>query len=387
MAMSRRRDKILAAAHHFGSANAISPVIKLLDRSEHHEVLPFGLRPATIAFEENGFRFGQWNDFQPLKDSTSLEDVTIELAGKVLDAERPDLIFVGSSTEKEYNGPEKSLVIAGTRRGIPSVGVLDFWGDYALRVDDLERTIQDGAMPNILCVPDEFAKREFLEKVKLKDESRLVVTGNPYHDTVLRRAEAITDSERLTTRAKMGLPTDRILFYIANAFKEDEDRHKYWDLDNIRTLGDVVLDRVPEFSVGISLHGRMPDSEKQEIADYVGDNPKMWLVDPSEVKPLEGALVADVVATPFSTCGIEAAIAGNLVISMQSRYSEDRLPTNQMGVTYRADDVCVVSPLLIGLLNDSNFKYEVCPNLAGFRPDGKSAERIVEEIDATLGMY
>ena len=380
------RDKILAAAHHFGSANALSPVIKRLNEDgEHYRVFPLAFGPAEIAFKENSFNFRGWDDFEAM----NLEEITVEAAAKVIGEVKPNLVLVGSSTETEYNGPEKALTIAAKRLNVPTVGVLDFRGDHALRFRDLETGKSGAAMPEVLCVPDRDAVFEIVKNVPGVDAGQMEVTGNPFYDSVLERAEGFTDDERSGLRREI---SDRgvALFYIANAYEVHRDdtkfQHGYWDLDNLETLS-RAMEMVPDADLGINLHYRYPEADPKghaKLLEFVADQERMRIIDPNVVSSLEGSLVSDVVLTPFSMDAISAATAGKFVISMQPGYEGDRLATNGMGVTYRADDADKVGSAIYRVLEDPDTLRNLCPNLSSFKSDGKATERIVDEITATL---
>ncbi len=378
--------RVLAAAHHFGSANAISPVIRLLDGDEGFVTYPLGLKPATIAFRENGFDFREWED---LGNNGGLEDITVKEAERVLGMLQPDLVLVGSSTEKEHNGPEKALTLAAKKVGLPTIGVLDFWGDYGLRLRDLTKGEPLGVVPDVMCVPDQFARDELIQawvreggdlEVGAQPRGiRIVPTGNPYHQTVADKARTFSGADRFSVREAMNIgEDDKVLFYVGNAFKahkaDGEHDHGYWDLDNILSLVRVNVMR-PDLKIRVSLHGRMPEEEQKEIGDVIDQFYGIKLVD---VKPFDGVLASDVVATPFSTCAVEAAIAGIPAISMQPGYEGDRLPTNRIGVTFRADDAERALPAVEAFLEGGVGKY--CPNFGRFKPDGRATENIVEQV-------
>lgn len=382
-----KKINILAAAHHFGSANAISPVVRALNEGENnYDVFPLAFGHAETAFMREGFvNIGVWGDFGRM----DLEDITVDAAMDVINARRPDMVLVGSSTETEYNGPEKALTIAAKELGVPTVGVLDFRGTHALRFRDMETGEEGRAMPDVLCLPDEDAVGEILTLVEGSRGDQLRVTGNPFYDSVLARAEGMTAPERAAIRRGISEQKD-ILFYIANAYEihRDDERFQrgFWDLDNLKIL-ELALKEFPEVGIGINLHYRYPDADPRGCAKllrYVESQKRMRIIDPEKVSSLEGALVSDIVATPFSMDAISAATAGRFVISMQPGYERDNLATNKMGVTFRADDARKVSAAVGEVLCNPERVSTYCPNLGSFRSDGKATERIVDEVNASL---
>lgn len=378
--------KILGSANHFGSANSITGPLKKLVEDPSLEVTPIAFESAKIAFGREDLDFKTWKDYEFFEEDPKVKDITIDSAKKILDSEKPDLVFVGSSTELEHNGPEKALIIAAKEMGVPTLGVLDISGNHELRFKDLENNVEGAAMPGVLCVPDETATNRILNEVEGVTKNQLVFTGNPFYDTVIRKAEAMTDQDRRATNDIMNLGTSKTLFYIANGYELFKDNpnfmHGYWDGDNLEILRSV-LNEQPDLGVGISLHYRYPEADPEghrKLLKIIEETERMQVVDPEVVSSLDGALTSDIVATPYSTDGALAATAGRFTISMQHDCIEDKLFTNKLGATFRARTPMAVRTAINDVLNNPENSKIYCPNLEGFKADGKATERVVKEI-------
>lgn len=258
--------------------------------------------------------------------------------------------------------------------------LIDMWGEADLRFKDYNSNSL--IVPNKVFVIDEYHKG-LIHKQGIPEE-KIYVTGNPDFDDTLNQAKNFSEERKNETINKFNrLDTKYLLGYIGNAFKihSEQEGRGYWDLDNIKTLNEI-LNYNSNLSIFATIHGRMPDNEKDEIKDYLKNvNTRFkFLEQGNGFSQTDLIYLSDIVATPFSTDGIKAAIIGKPVLSMQGQDKLDKFATNNYGITYRVNNYNNLGFIVESILKNKENFYDLCPNLKGFKPDGKSVERILQLI-------
>ena len=372
-----KNKKILVAAQHFGATNATAPVVKELIK-RNYDVTVLAHNQAEKGYPNKDI---QCETTEKYRVKNELSNFSKEKMYKILEKISPDYILTGSSTEREHNGLEKSLIIAGNEMKISTSMLVDMWGEAEFRFKDYDKG--NLIIPNKVFVIDDYHKKLVGEQGI--PQSNIYVTGNPDFDDTLKQAEEFTYVQRNSTLARFGeINTPFVLGYIGNAFKihSEQEGRGYWDLDNFKALN-KSLDKNKDVTILSTIHGRMPEEEKQEVKDFLkkyGNERFIFLEQGGGFAQTDLIYISDIVATPFSTDGIKAAIIGKPVISMQGKENKERLVTNSYGITYRIDDYTQLDKVIESTLKDKNNFYKLCPNLEGFEPDGKSVERIIEQI-------
>ena len=371
--------KVLVAAQHYGATNATVPVIRGL-RERGHEVVVLGHNQAESGYPNKGIgcetseAYGVPNE---------LSQFTPGSGRNLLDTISPDLVFTGSSTERGYFGFENSLILAANQRGTPNAMVVDMWAESDIRFRPYHG---EPFVPGKVFVLDESHKSSI--EAQGVPASQIYVTGNPAFEDFARSAMAVTPERKEEIIERLGgLSTKFVLGYIGNASKKDSisENRGYWDLDNIRRLNEA-LPEIPELTVFATLHGRMPKEEVAEIDTYLANNGNERFIRfvQGEIKQTDLIYVSDVIATPFSTDGVNAAIAGIPVLSMQGDDLVDRLGTNNAGVTYRVRSQDDMGNLITGILGNKRQREVLFPNLESFIPDGTATSKIIGELESLV---
>jgi len=287
---------MLFTANDPGGANAIVPVVeKLLSNGEM--CTGFLTGPAKAIFERAHISFV---DGEQLKEG--------ELQSLVNDF-KPDCILAGTSAGNSIDKNIRSIF-----PGIPSVYVLDFWSNYAIRFsregDDLAH------LPTIVCVMDELAKKEMMGDGIPED--RIRITGNPY-------------MERFT----IGISTDREneseILFISQPIREVEGGRHGFDQYTVLASVSAAVRKLPErFHLLIRLH---PKDDRNLFHEYLGDRVSL-----AQGASLEDDLArAGLVIGMYSPVLIQAAAAGKRVVSYEpGLLGVDPLPTNRLGLTQSA---------------------------------------------------
>lgn len=91
----------------------------------------------------------------------------------IIDQYKPNLIYTGTSYSSDI---EKKFVSVAVQKGIPTVSFIDHWTSMRKRFEDEKGSL---VLPDWIAVIDERAKQ--IAIVEGLDESRIMITGNPYH--------------------------------------------------------------------------------------------------------------------------------------------------------------------------------------------------------------
>lgn len=370
----KEKQRYLVTSQHYGAANATIPVIaELLKRGK--EEIPLASEQSEKKYEQEGFDYKTMEDY-----GFSKEPRTISKGGliKILKVERPDMIIVGSSTETQFNGIEKSAILAAINLNVPVLSLLDFWGDYELRYKDVKAG--NRVYPDKIAVPDKYA----WDKMKQAGfpNAILAITGNPAYEMFVKNSK-LKKRGRQIKRIDLGFGSEFGILYIGNAFEHERGRHGYWDLDNIKIINNA-LKNGPNLNttITITLHERTPKESRDKIELFlklVKDKRLKYINKDIPTKDYLSA--SDMILTPFSTEGINAALIGKPVFSMQPNCKEQRLITNELGVTFLIDSEEKFLPALKSIINNPNQIYSLCPGLKNFAPERGCVEKIIRECN------
>ena len=105
---------------------------------------------------------------------------------ELFDQSRPRLLITGSTPSR--GTPPDTLeqlgVLAATSRGIPSIGVLDYWGVYGRRFGSSGASVDLSLVPDWVCALDTRC-RDDLVAIGVPAE-RIVITHNPWLDRIVK---------------------------------------------------------------------------------------------------------------------------------------------------------------------------------------------------------
>jgi len=161
---------VLAGVSEPGGAKNIALVAKEFGQKAVFKI--FSSKGATQILQRTGLAFEQADQIEQLSEARELLYVI-----------RPTVILTGRGIQP--NSLERLLVRAARDIGIPSVGLIDEWYDYRANYSD--KTGSWDSLPNIICCPDEQARREAAGE-GLPTEG-LLVTGSPALAAVFDRRE------------------------------------------------------------------------------------------------------------------------------------------------------------------------------------------------------
>lgn len=255
------RKKILVAAWHTGSANSLAPVVRRLREEGKVEVVVIGHQPSERVFRESGIAYRTIADY-------GLPNISLVSMIKLLRAESPDLVLVGTSSQDKENRNviEQVLTLVANRLGIPSLAVVDFWGNCRLRFSDIFTNEPFGFLPSVIAVLDETSLQEYL--IQGIERRRLVITGNPHFDGLAQKAQRFTDADHQRIREQIGLRQELLFFFAGSIFKSEKDTFGFWDWDVLSVIAEA-LNGVSDEAVGlvVKLHPQTPQADRLAISD------------------------------------------------------------------------------------------------------------------------
>lgn len=371
-----RQKKIVAASWHPGGANAIAPVIKRLIEEGKTDVVVIGHQFSEEIFRSKGISYKTIASY-------GLKDVSLDSMTQLLEMESPDLVLTGTSAQDEGNRDviEQTLTLAARKKSIKSLSVLDFWGNYSLRFNNIYTGERFKFLPDRIAIMDEVAQQAMLDEGFNK--TRLILTGNPHFDDLSVKVRNFRDSEKEAIRDKVALYADLLLFFAGNAFRQEKESWGYWDLDVIRLIN-TVLKHLPERKAGLAvkLHPRMPMPDFENIKKYIEEYGEGRIKLVRDVDSQQLVLASDLTLIAFSTIGIEAVYMEKPCLSLQPGLKrKDVLIVSEKGfipVGYTTDDC--IRELRKAVLDNKYREKELPKRAAGFRTDGKATEKVVELV-------
>lgn len=275
---------------------------------------------------------------------------------------------------------EKCFVLAARQSGCRSVGVLDFWSNYAARFVDQYGDIK--CAPDVLTVMDERAAAEVRAAGV---PSELNITGQPAFDRLSVHRREFRADTRLAVRDAIGAgPADLLILFVSQPLDDlygDAKRrigfnqHEVLELV-IRTLMQLPADRRSTLAVR-----RHPRERVSPIPATVA----LRIVPDETPDQLDAVLAADLVVGMNSVLLLEASYLGAAVLSLQpGLQGDDFLPSNRWGGTepaYQPDDVV---RLLIEYVADPAARARQGARALAFAPDGRAAARVCECVHRQL---
>jgi hypothetical protein len=248
---------------------------------------------------------------------------------------KPDLFLAGTSIGDTL---DKRLLRDLT---VPSVYVMDFWGNFKDRFPTL---------PTKICVIDEHSKEDAL--VAGIPADHVVVTGNPYFEHF---ADGITRDKE----------DKSLIVFISQPIRADiGDRYHF---DEYQVLRDVIETLPAGCRLGIRLH---PRDDTHKFDEYV--NERVFITEGSLEETLSEA---GCVVGMFSPVLLQAALAGKHVVRYQ--------PVGEVG-----DELGLTSMRTTEELNTALKQFasgvDPAPHKGLVHIEPGATERIIKVIDELL---
>jgi hypothetical protein len=357
-----------------GGASAVVPVVEILLSQPGYRVHSLLYREAQRVWAGRGL------PFEPLKESTATQDAT-----QMLTESRADLLLTGTS----FNGIdlEKKFIAAARKLGVPSLAVLDFWSNYALRFSDPEGTLVH--LPDRIAVMDARALDEMVAAGF--DARQLVITGQPALDDLIRYKETHTDERRATLRAALGIQDeDRLVLFasqpLAAVFGDSSESPLYLGYTEITVL-DVLVRSLESIArrhaQRINLIIRPHPREREQSFELRSDSIRILVKSDGDSREL--VLASDLVTGMTTMLLVESCFLGVPVVSLQPGLrTTDPLPTNRTGLSRPVYSTSEFEPGIEDLLFDESVRQKAIASLAQSGPPGGGAEHVARVIGSML---
>lgn len=258
------------------------------------------------------------------------------LMEKFLKDEKPDLVVATNSPRAE-----KAIIDAARKTGIPSICIVDL---FALQE---VQWIGKRGYADKVCVLSEYVKDTLVSAGRTKDE--VIVTGNPVFD----RLAGLRAEVKMHQRQRAN-PT------ILWASQPEPEIHpftdRYGDSELPRKIDASLLkmmEKHPEWSLIIRPH-------PSEIVDF-GVLPRNVRLSPKSEDLYSLLKDIDLVITMTSTVGLEAALLGLPVITIDLSIFTEDAPYSDMGVSVGVTDLIMLEKTVSEVINSG--KVSKCSSL------------------------
>ena len=245
-----------------------------------------------------------------------------------------DFVLTASSFGK--SAPEKTLTKWANHRGIPSLGVLDFWSNYRERWPDEITT------PTRIAVMDELALHEMVQAGF--DADRISITGQPAFDCLKSRRLSFTTHRRYWVKTYYGFKRNRkTLVFASQPHSKQKYNYGYNEHSVIREV--IRACEALDYDLIIRPH---PRENLGDLMPYTSHN--VTVKRSGMVHEL--LMAADLVIGMNTELLVEACYLGCQVLSIQpDLIGEDVLPTNRIGASNVIYQQHLIKPTLAKMVN------------------------------------
>ena len=374
--------KILATSWHPGGVNAIMPVIKRLRDEGAYDVVVIGHGYSESMFGAAGVEYRAIRDY-------GIEDAALGSMDRLLQAESPDLVLTGTSTQSndQRHVIEQTATLAGKARGRKTLAVLDFWGNYWQRFSDAYDP--DGRfkyLPDKVAIMDEIARKAMLEEGFTPEV--LVVTGNPHFDDLALLAKGYDAEKRRTARQAAGASEgERVVMYATDVTSDLERLGwGFTDLDCMRMLCRGILAAESDgycVYLAVKKHPRETEQNMSALLECAASHGVRASQTGYDTKQL--ALASDLVVAPASTVLVEATLMGRDALSIQpGRAGSDDFILNQLDIIPHAYDAETAAKLVSDAIAGRGQSEYYRQRRGLVSVDGHATDRIVALVHKML---
>ena len=208
--------EILLFSHDPGGANTIIPLINPLIEKGYNVRL-FG----------KGVALNKYNgaNLPGLHIMEFVNNIEIRDIENFLKKENPDFIITGTSAN---DFTERYIWKSAESLGLPCFAIFDQWINYGIRfseytpseIGEYNRKKEHPYLPGKILLMDKYAEEE--AKRDGLDPSRLLVTGQPYFEYLLKKSKAISHDKIKNIRENLGIgESDFLITYASEPVIKD----------------------------------------------------------------------------------------------------------------------------------------------------------------------
>lgn len=269
---------------------------------------------------------------------------------------------LGADIVVATNSPrsERAAILAARKLGIPALCMIDLFAIQGVK------WIGEKSFANRVCVLSDWVKRRVLDAGR--DEQEVVVTGNPAFDR-LGDESVLEQLQRLA--ASRETRTDRLVVW---ASQPEPTRHPFDDRTGDASLPkqiDDALLRIADRRPDLRFVFRFHPSEAARSLPHGVKNVSTSMA-PDDLTRL--LIASDVVIVTASTVGLEAALLGKPVISVERSMFNADAPFAEMGISRGVSDLERLEAAIDEALLNKGDRGALLP-----RPGG-AADAVVDQI-------
>lgn len=370
--------KILIFSRDPGAANCVIPVYKKLQRRKDVQTDLVGKDFALNKYIEAEL---ESKDITKLISSINLVSVK-----EFLKNNKYNLVITGTGTDFT----DRLLWKAANELGIKSIAIIDQWLNYEIRFtfDEPGKYKEDSPkiFPTFICAIDEYAKNEMVTKGL--PEEKIIVTGQPYFETVMERHISISKERQIKIREGLLLKeNDYIVTLVSEPIVEsyaDPFCSGYTEFSIltqiIKALSFIVSEDSRQYALVIRLHPRNKKELFDQFLKTVQVPKNIKLIIENKLLSQELIAISDIVVGMSSMFLIEAAIVGKQYASVQIGLKiEDPFVLSRLGISKTIlsydDLVLLFRSAIKDRVVTSKSKFSVIPN---------ASDRIIELVEKIL---
>jgi len=363
------KKKILIACNDPGGTMAVMPVIKSLLKQKDIISVIYGGVYASSVFKKDSIPCR-------LLPIINIGKQKLPVVENILKRESPDLVFTSTSFGKVV---DNAFLYAAVKKDIPTFALIDQWCNYSARFKVYSET---RALPDYIGIMDRSAQSEMLKEGFPRN--RLVVTGQPYFDSLACDKSAFNNESRRVFRRSHGATMhDVLVVFAAEPFKKgDLNIIGYTDIQILESLVEsleaVAVSLRKKIKLIIKLHPR----DKRPISIFpLRGSPRVSVEAAYSGNARDFILNADIVTGMASIFLIESCLLQKPTLSIQiGLKSPDALITNKIGLTWAIRS----SEELTEALSDILKGKHKAPSSNMIKIDGKATERVVMFLNRML---
>ncbi len=370
--------KIMVYSRDPGAANCVMPVFKLLSELPDYQIDLIGKDYALKKYAD-----AHW----PAQDLSQLiTEINQQSVADFLKTGQYDLIFSGVGSS---DLADRLIWRSAQQLQIPTVVILDQWLNYRSRFSlDPAKTDPGQAdliIPDKICVMDELAKAEMIREGF--DPKILVVTGQPYFETVPVRQLALGEEGKRKTIETLNLSEESFkIIFVSEPIKEfyPDDYLGYNQLTILKKLIAAVEGIIKEYQrlkvdLVIKLHPRNNPAIFNDLLAEIKKIDRLKITIDGFLSPDQALAIANLLVGMSSALLIEAAILNKPLVSLQiGLKKQDPFILSRLGKT---KTVLTEAELLLRLNDAINGKLD---NKIDFILTAGSALRVKRVIDQIL---
>ncbi|MEI8037284.1 MAG: hypothetical protein WCJ14_02735 [Verrucomicrobiota bacterium] len=361
---------ICATAGDPGGAAAVAPVLELLAHNPVVNLIACPYNEAMTLWQNRGI---------PCQAAGIL---SVQDFRALMRSEQVDLLLTGTSVNSR--NCEHQALQAAREMGIPSLAVLDYWANYALRFSSSANLLD--FLPDRIAVMDPQAKSEAIADGI--PAGRLVVTGQPAFDSLADCRRMFDDGQRARLREAHGIAGDDLMVFFPSQPTSvfcgvDASNPLYLGYTEQEVAGSLItaLEAIAKArQCSITLVTRPhPREDGAWLERLHGKHIRIQPARQGTAREL--CMAADLVVGMDTVLLVEACYLQSFVLSIQPNLiGKDTVPTNRLGASTGIYHPQAVQPALERLLFDPTTRRTVSQHLATMAGPGTRAAAAVERL-------